>query len=78
MFLLVPIRCRRCLNRFFRFRNAWAKYVVPLALLSLALLLGSGFRLLRSATRATRFPGPAVTGTANPAGYAGGDNARTH
>ena len=33
--LLVPIRCRNCRNRFFRFRSPWLKYFLAIGLIGL-------------------------------------------
>jgi hypothetical protein len=36
--LLVPVRCRSCRHRFFRFRNPWLKYLLAIGLLGLVAL----------------------------------------
>jgi hypothetical protein len=37
---LQPYRCRKCLNRFFRFRTRWAAFAIPAAVLAVVLLIG--------------------------------------
>lgn len=36
-----PIRCRKCLNRFFRFSESWARIAVPCGLLALTVLVAT-------------------------------------
>ncbi len=64
---LVPVRCNSCSHRFFRFRRAWAKVVVPLiACCVLALITVTALNigpLVREAKRAIVNPRPKPTAT---------------
>jgi hypothetical protein len=39
LFLMVPIRCRNCRHRFFRFRSPWLKYLVAVGIVGLLALM---------------------------------------
>jgi hypothetical protein len=39
VFLLIPIRCRNCRNRFYRLRNPWLKYLLAIGLIGALVLM---------------------------------------
>jgi hypothetical protein len=52
LLFLEPIRCRKCLNRFFRFSNPLARVLIPLALLAgLMFVAISGIEFVRGGFR---------------------------
>jgi hypothetical protein len=56
LFFLEPIRCRKCLNRFFRFSNPFARVLIPIALLAGFMFVAiSGIEFVRGGFR-TRTP----------------------
>lgn len=40
--LLKPFRCKSCNRRFFRFKYSWARFVVPAAVLLIAVIIVTG------------------------------------
>jgi len=44
VFLLIPIRCRNCRNRFYRLRNPWLKYLLAIGLIGALLLMAVAIR----------------------------------
>ena len=63
---LVPIRCRKCLKRFYRFRNSGAKYAVAAMLLATILLLSLSYNWVSSRRHIrTNRPASATTGEAD-------------
>ncbi len=45
--LLAPFRCRRCLTRFFRFRNSWAKFALLAGLCVVGVVVATGYRVVK-------------------------------
>ncbi len=63
LLFLEPIRCRKCLNRFFRFSNPFARVLIPLTLLAgLVFVAISGVEFVRGGfrTRPLSHAAPAI------------------
>ena len=63
LLLLQPIRCRKCLHRFFRFRTYWARFAVPAAML--VILFAAVFGYTQFVRGGLRRPNLPVSGEAD-------------